>query len=59
MVRVESCFHGYHAYKNAWNTEIGESLEIEVDKLNQHDKRGMPWELLKMDRLLETLNVKY
>ena len=38
LVSVEYCIHGYHAYKNVWNTEIGDRLDIEVDKLNQNDK---------------------
>ena len=37
-VRVESCIHGYYAYKNVRNPEIGDRVETEVDELNQLDR---------------------
>ena len=33
-----SCVHGYHIYKNIWETVIGEELPCETEPDNRNDR---------------------
>ena len=34
---LRSCIRGYHIYKDAWTSSIGESLDCEHQAANNHD----------------------
>ena len=37
----ESCIHGYHIYKEIWNSAVGEHLICERETLNPTDRYAM------------------
>ena len=35
---VESAFRGYHAYKNIWMPNSGDTFDVKIKKQNSHDR---------------------
>ena len=54
-VKVKSIIRYYHAYKNMWHPEIEDRQKMR-SSINMIDT---PWEVSKMNKLSNTLHVKY
>ena len=38
MLSVESMVRGYHVYMDDWSPSVGDEFELEIKKLNRHDR---------------------